>query len=417
MHFFHKNKSHPTISAPLEANPDALAQHIRNAANRARAEKKLRKSLLVQDPAQPPPQSQSQSQSQSESTILQQQQQQPPAQLVSLTTQGSSASLEQHHEHNQQRFVNDSYNSPYSQSTTVTGSYSQLSDQSGRPALNVVPVRDPADLESAVVSAPQSPEGFGYSEVQPRKSRRSFFGFGKDKEKDKDKEKTLSGKLGRKISVRKKSQTRKSDIQEEPAGEKREPDYSRSQSRLDSHSAASGSSANLESSEHSPRPLQRVNTEPLGPLNFISQQQPQYYQQGGAQLSSDQLSAHPTRSSLQVDPYQRPASQQSFAAPSPLPPSYHDHRPSQGSLSMPKSTAPDRPTGLRQAVDPHGQGQQYPPPGIPQGGSFKGMHQDNGQDLPPPPPSKEENDGGMRALAQKHEELRMHHVLVFEARY
>ncbi|KAL1957326.1 hypothetical protein VTO42DRAFT_6115 [Malbranchea cinnamomea] len=460
---FHKNKSQPSISGPLET--DKQSKKLRKPVGRHQQhqQQQLYRQLGASPPFGP-----------------------------SHSSHGSCASLgeepDRFHQQQQQFAPADDHqfhSHPYPQSATLTGSYSHLPDNSSRPTLNVVPAPDGhADIDSStgVASVPQSPESSPYPESH-RKSRRSFFGFphSKDKEKDKerrkekhkDKEKEnttrSASRLGRRISVRKKNRPRahgpagNPDYDQSPNDEEersqhalelesqRSDLHSRCQSRLGSHSpTASTASANLESADLFPPPLQRVNTEPLTKLDFFPHQsgnQPQRPQQHSYELhpehrySEDQVSY----SSAHLDPYTlpRPASQQSFGAPPTAPPPYfhhHHHHHSESIRRDPRHTGQsvqtmqhainsERPTGLRQPVDhqpgqpqqPGGAQQQYSqPPGLPQTPSFKGMahHQnsDNNQDAAPTPPAKDQNeqsnDKELRALMQKHEELQAKYIKV-----
>ncbi|PGH03140.1 hypothetical protein AJ80_08735 [Polytolypa hystricis UAMH7299] len=317
--------------------------------------------------------------------------------------------------------------------TTVSNSHGQR--PSSRPALNVVP--GPAlgsnsdssaapDLSSPDQAwTPQSPESPPHLEQQPRKSRRSFFGF-----------KDTSSKVGRNLSVRRKTAVQNTLTKKSPkvqsfdpplehenqAIDSRMPHHSKnpSQTRIRDQYPSSrppprSSSSNIEVDFIEQRPVQRVNTDPAlrsdlyqdRPLpdpyqdpantrlgNQIAQQNPQFQidqpnkttirQVPGQQLQPIQPSQrHADTPQLDTHHLPRPPSQQSFGPPSPLPPPYQSSEPAQQNNSFRQNLqasaqvasqggmAGDRQTGLRQPSDsiaPHGQGhdgqidaQQYPP--------------------------------------------------------
>lgn len=138
------------------------------------------------------------------------------------------------------------------------------------------------------------------------------------------------------------------------------------------------------------------------------------------QMPPDQLSLH--RHSPQSDLYgPRPSSQQSLGPPSPLHPQHHSSDPKLQNPSRQPSlqpsaptggmTSPERPTGLRQPAESAQQQPSQPKSGSqasgpPQRSSSKDDTSQQGRDTPPPQNKDDAGEVDVRALQQKHEELR-----------
>lgn len=468
MHFFHKNKSQPSLPEIYEAGSedDGVQQGVN-------AHLPVRYSLVIPSGQSPQP-------------------------LYSYSNDQPAHQDQQHQQHYDDNYTHPAHAVSRFSHELPDSPPTSFHQQAGRPTLNLVPtsptfaVGSTSDLSSTEPSyTPQSPEPSPLVEApQPRKLRKGFFGLtSKDKNKDKDKDSSFRGSkvLGRSISVRRKAgqtspEQRKSngqpfdsaiDSKEEHIPEHRMPLHSKKSPQPPAPPYASTlnhSSSNIESQLFEPSRLQRVSTEPLSQefyprrqsqahqhqeglqqpaaphpqlqINQVDPWQPgANYQFGGSQAFADQPS-NARSQSPQLDPHltPRPPSQQSFGPPSPLNPHYQGFESNQHkshfrqSLQPPTGPTPaqsgmERQTGLRQPSEPvpPGQNQQppsNPPPNLTPGNSFKTLGQPGSgeldRDTPPPPPAKGRDDSpdiDPRVLNQKYEELRTYHYLTIPLFY
>lgn len=465
MHFFHKNKSQPSLPEIYEAGgeDDGVQQGVN-------ARLPVRYSLVI--PSTQSPQS-LYAYANDQPAQQHQQQQSQPQQLQHYEDSYT------HPAHAVSRFSDERSDSPPTLSQ----------QQAGKPVLNLVPTSPTLALGSASDLSsnehpytPQSPEPVPLVEApQPRKLRKGLFGLSsKDKNKDKEKDASFrsSKVLGRSISVRRKAgqtfpEHRKSngqpfdsaaDSKAEQTTENRMPLHSKKSPQPPAPPYASTlnhSSSNIESQLFEPSRIQRVSTEPLSQESYPQRQsQAQLYPDGfqhpavlhpklqidqagpwqpgtqyhfgGSQAFADEPSNSRSQSP-QLDPHltPRPPSQQSFGPPSPLNPHYQGFESNQHKFHFRQSLQPptgpavplnqsgmERQTGLRQPSEtaPPGQisqSQTIQPPNLTPGNSFKsGLGQSGSKepdrDTPPPPPAKgrDDTDIDVRALNQKYEELR-----------
>ncbi|KAK2792146.1 hypothetical protein FQN52_003914 [Onygenales sp. PD_12] len=287
------------------------------------------------------------------------------------------------HAYSQGQLLNESDN-PTAGAVPILSDPSQQ-EYSRHPTLNLVPnpatgLDSPAPSANPNVSSSdlswnqQSPETSPQVEPQPRKSRRSIFGFHTSSSKESASTASKSKVLGRNLSVRKKGQAQAAPPKKGQAGHpieptletaeehptdshmplqsKRAPQYQQQQTPYPSK-ASNRSSSNIESqpfdgrSEN--RPVHRVNTDPISsqesfyqPRQSSDSYQPSQYPEvqhptprnpqfqisypprrdstTGHHPSGSYSSTEPPPYSPQVDPHHtiRPPSQQSLGPPSPL---------------------------------------------------------------------------------------------------
>ncbi|KAI1905691.1 hypothetical protein LOZ12_006682 [Ophidiomyces ophidiicola] len=340
-----------------------------------------------------------------------------------------------------------------------------------RPALNLVSTSSlglgsSSDLSSAEPSyTPLSSEASPSVESHSRKLRKTLFGLtSKDKNKDKDSS-LRSSRLGRTLSVRRKSPGRVPPVQQVPSERLFDPELEPKEEQLEDNNrmplrlkrtphAVSPSpslverSSNIEPQPFEPPRIQRVNTEPFtrdcypqelnsGPPHPQLQIDKGHLHQptnqvGGPHTFLDHTTAARSQSP-QSDAHNttRPPSQQSIGPPSPLNPQYQCPESNPQKFHFRQSLQPpvgqgsaqigmDRQAGLRQSTDSMLTGQNSQPPTLTPGSSFKGnLSQASSNDLertnPPLPPVKDREDFSdidVRALIQKHEELQAKYIKV-----